>query len=220
MGSSKFLTIKQAAKLLEVNQRSIYRYAKRGILQARCEGRHTFVAEEDVLTMLKGKRDLLSSPLNRGVIGKLQAEVQTLKTQMAAVMRILNMKYDPFSFTVPEYEHLYRAAEQLSTTGWSPHEEEMWAEYFVRFRTEDFEKIEIAVGDKHPWRPFLRLATSMHVNPYNKDLTDMLAAGRTNIQQTAGVWCVLKEESPRTFDILQERDATPLKKLMRRMSRA
>lgn len=219
MGSSKYVTIEQAARLMGCHPRSIYRYARRGVVQTKCEGRHTFVLEEDVLAWKRGRRDPLSSELKKDIVAKLQAEVQTLKTQMAACMRILNIRYDPLNLTVPEYENLYRSAEQLSVEGWSPHVEEMWAEYFVRLRVEDLEKIELGTSDKHPWRPFMRLAATMHVNPYNKELSDMLGAGRTNIQQVAGVWCVLKEESPRTFDILLERDATPLKKLVRRMQR-
>lgn len=219
MGSSKWLTIQQAAKILDVHFRSVYRYANRGVFQTKCEGKNTFVLEDDVLNWKRGRRDLENSPLERDIVQKLMAEVQTLKTQMATVNRILNIRFDPLNFTVPEYEHLYRTAEQLSNYGWSPHEEEMWSEYFVRLRVEDFEKVEVATQDKHPWRPFLRLASSMHLTPYNCDLADMFAAGRMNVQQVAGVWCVLKEESPKTFDILKERDAQPLKKLMKRMQR-
>lgn len=220
MGSSKYVTVKQAARILEVSTRSIFRYCKRGVLQSKCEGRHTLVLEDDVLVMKKGRRDALSSPLNRDIISKQQAEIQTLKTQMATVMRILNVRYDPFAFTVPEYENLYRTADRLSTEGWSPYDEELWADYFVRFRVEDFEKLELATNDVHPWRPFLRLAASMHANPYNSELRDLLGAGRNNIHQAAGLWSTQKQESPRIFDSLLERDAAPLKKLMRRMQKA
>lgn len=220
MGSSKFITIAQAAKILGVAERSIYRYGTRGILQAKCEGTRTYILEEDVLAHKKGRRDALSVPLQRDIISKQQAEIQTLKTQMATVMRILNIRFDPFDFTVPEYENLYRAAEQMSREGWAPHAEDMWSEYFVRFRVEDFEKIEIATGDKHPWRPLLRLVSTMHVNPWNPELIEMFAAGKTNIQQVAGVWCVLKEESPRAFNVLQDRDATPFKKLIKQMKKS
>lgn len=216
---SKFVTIKQAARMLEVDLSTVYRYCRRGVLQAKCEGRHTVVAEDDVIVMKKGRRDALSSPLNKDIIMKQQAEIQTLKTQMATVMRILNIRYDPFNFTVPEYENLYRMADRLSTEGWSPYDEDMWADYFVRFRVEDFERLEIAVNDPHPWRPFLRLVTTMHLNPYNNELREILGAGRNNIHQAAGIWAIQKGESPRTFDILQERDAAPLKKLVRRMQK-
>ena len=179
-----------------------------------------FILEEDIRQVKKGRHDALSSPVKRDVISILQAEVQTLRMQMATVMRILNVRYEPLRFTIPEYLGLYQTAQELSTEGWSPHSEEMWAEYFVRMTVEDLEGIELASEDKHPWRPLLRLATTMHLNPYNKHLTDMLAAGRTNIQHVAGVWCVLREESPRTFDLLQERDAAPIKKLVRRLQKA
>lgn len=214
------MTVEQAAAILGVSTRSIYRYTKRGVLRSQCEGRSLLVLEEDIRQVKKGRHDALSSPVKRDIISVLQAEVQTLRMQMATVMRILNVRYEPLRFTIPEYLGLYQSAQELSTEGWSPHAEEMWAEYFVRMTVEDLEGIELASEDRHPWRPILRLATTMHLNPYNKHLTDMLAAGRTNIQHVAGVWCVLREESPRTFDLLQERDAAPIKKLVRRLQKA
>lgn len=217
---SKFVSLEQAARMLDVDIRTVYRYMQRGVLASNREGKRVFIDEADLITFKKGKHDLLASPLQRDIISKLLAEIQTLKSQMATVMRILNVRYEPLGMTLPEYELFYKSAEQLSVEGWSPHVEEMWAEYFVRIKVEDFEKIELAVNDPHPWRPLLRLATTMHLNPWNKELTEMLAAGRTNIQQVAGVWCILKEVSPRTFDVLQERDAAPLKKLVRRMVKA
>jgi len=218
MGSN-YITVEQAAKLLGTSTRSIYRYATKGLLQTQREGRHTYVLENDLKSLKKGRHDLLSSPLKKDVVSILQAQVQTLTMQMATVMRLLNIKYEPLNFTTPEYLNLYQTAEEFSTTGWPPHAEEMWADYFVRFTVEDLEAIRLASTDNHPWRPLLRLVTTMHLNPYDKQLTEILAAGRMNIQHIAGIWCVLQEESPRTFDILQERDAAPLKKLIRRLQR-
>lgn len=223
MGSSKFVTTRQAAQLLGVTMRTVYRYTTKGILSYKIEdakGKKLLIDEEDIIKWKKGRREVLANPLQRDIIAKQQAEIQTLKTQMATVMRLLNIRYDALNMTLPEYDTFYRAAEQASVEGWAPHSEEMWADYFVRIKTEDLEKISLATNDPHPWRPFLRLAATMHLNPWNKELTELLAAGRSNVQQVAGIWCVLKEESPRTFDVLQERDAAPLKKLVRRMQKA
>lgn len=219
MGSN-YITVIQAAKILGTSPRSIYRYATRGLLQTQREGRHTFVSEDDLKLIKKGRHDLLSSSLKKDIISVLQMQVQTLTLQMATVLRLLNIKYDPLKLTASEYLNLYQTAEEFSTVGWPPHAEEMWADYFARFTVEDLDAIKLTTSDKHPWRPFLRLATTMHLNPYDKQLTDLLAAGRMNIQHIAGIWCVLQEESPRTFDILQERDAAPLKKLIRRLQKA
>lgn len=217
---SKYMTVEQAASFLGVSNRSIYRYATRGLLETKVDGRHTLVPEDQVRQIRKGRHDMLSSPIKRDVVSMLMMEVQTLKMQMATVMKILNVRYEPLKCTIPEYLRLYQTAEQMANDGWSPHEEELWAEYFVRITVEDLEGIEFATEQKHPWIPFLKLATTMHLRHYNAHLTDILAAGRTNMQRVAGMWCVLREESPRVFDILQERDAAPLKKLLRRMQKA
>lgn len=216
---SKYITVEQAAVALGVSTRSIYRYAKRGVLRAECEGRSVVVLEEDLREVKKGRHDTMSSSVKKDIVSTLQAQVQTLTMQMATVMRLLNVRYEPLKFTIPEYLNFYQTAQQLSIEGWSPHSEEMWSEYFVRITVEDFEGIELATEDKHPWRPILRLATTMHLSPYNKHLTEMFAAGRTNVQRLAGVWCVLREESPRAFDLLQERDAAPIKKLLRKLNK-
>lgn len=219
MGSSKYMTIDQAAAVLGVSRRTIHRYTERGLLSGKCEGRHTLISEDDLRLVKKGRKDISASPVRRDMVLKLQVEVETLKSHMATVMRILNIRYQPLNFTVPEYETFYKAAVQMSEEGWAPHSEEMWADYFVRITVEDLEGIELASEDKHPWRPLLRLATTMHMNPYNKELTDVFAAGRTNMKHIAGMWCILRGESPRTFDLLQDRDAAPLKKLVRRLKK-
>jgi excisionase family DNA binding protein len=204
---SRFVTTQQAADLLGVSVRTIYRYTRKGILQTECRRRSLYIAEDDLRQLIKGRRDVLTAPLQRDIIAKLIVEVQDIKTKMATVMRLLNLRNEPLTMTLPEYELFYRAAEQFSIEGWSPHIEETWAENFSRLRVEDFEQMEKAVGDPHPWRPFLRLVTTMYLNPWNADLREILATGKSNVQSTAGIWCVLKDESPRTFDILVERDA-------------
>jgi len=219
MGSSKFITTKQAAEKLGVSVRSIYRYAKKGILKTECRGRKLYINENDLFQLKKGRREIITSPLQRDIVAKLITEIDDLKNRVATISKFLNIRNEPLNLTLPEYELFYKAADQYSAEGWPPHIEEIWSENFARMRVEDFEQIEAATGDPHPWRPFLRLATTMHLNPYNKDLREIFGAGKNNIQNVAGIWCVLKDESPRTFDVLMNRDALPFKKLLRRLSK-
>lgn len=219
MGSSKFISIEEAASRLGKSSRTVYRYATRGLFKTKPDGRHLRVCEDDLNTFQAGQRDALASPVERDVIMKLQADVQTLKMHLATVMRILNVRYEALALTAPEYDLLHQTASQLSTEGWSPMHEETWSEYLLRMKLEDLEGLERATKDPHPWRPFLRLATTMHLRPFNEELRDMFAAGRSNIHHLAGVWCVLKGDSPRTFDLLEKRDAAPLKKLLRRLQK-
>lgn len=218
MGNS-FVYKEKAAALAGISERTLYRYARKGLVRTKEDGRRTLFDEEDVLKLKKGRRDILSAPLQRDMIVKLISEVQTLKTQMSTVMRILNIQYDALQMTAPEYERFYKTAEQYSIEGWPPQAEEMWAEYFVRMRAEDLAKLEKITGDPHPWRPFLRLVSTMRINPYEASLADIFSAGKTNIEHIAGIWAVLKEESPREFSILAERDGTPNRKLVKRLSK-
>lgn len=216
---TKFLRKERAAAILGVSARTVFRYLQRGLLQPAHDGKNIGVWEDDVLK-LKKARDLdVPTVLDRELVMKLMADIETMKSQMATVMRILNVKYESLNLTDPEFRTLYKMAEIYSLEGWPPHAEEQWADTFVRLKFDDLERLEFAVDDPHPWRTFLRLATSMHLNSYNKELRDILAAGRTNIQHIAGIWCTTKGETPKTFDLLVQRDAAPIKKLMRQLAK-
>jgi DNA-binding transcriptional MerR regulator len=219
MGNS-FVYKERAAELAGVCERSLFRYARKGLIKTRREGRRTLFSEEDLLRLKKGRRDVLLAPMRRDTITKLISEVQALQMQVSTITRILNIKYDSLDMTLPEYERFYQSAEQYSFEGWPPHVEEMWADYFVRIKVEDLEKIEKLTGDPHPWRPFLKLVSTMHLKSWNKDLMEQLAAGKNNLHQIAGIWAALKEESPRTFDMIAERDSSPNKTIVKRMTKA
>ena len=195
MGNS-FISAQKAAELIGMSIRTIYRCAKSGLIRTKLAGRSTLFDEEDVLKLKKSKEDSKSksaykSEINRiyrEIIDKLMVDIQTLRSQMNAVMKILDIRYEPLAFTAPEYERMYLSAEQYASEGWPPHVEDIWAEYFTRVKIEDLERIESITKDPHPWRVLLKLATTMHVNPWNKQLSDILAAGRANIHQVAGIW--------------------------------
>jgi hypothetical protein len=216
---NQFITKEQAADLLDCHIKSIYRYAKRGLVRSKFEGKRFLVNYEDILTLRKGRRDPINSPYTRDTINLLLNDVQTLKTQMSTVLRILNINYVPLNLTDPEYRNLYLMAEQFSMEGWSPHVEEQWADVFIRLKIEDLDTLERVTGDPHPWRHFMRFVTTMHIRPWNAGLRDMLGSGRSNVHQIAGIWCVMKDKSAKEFQLLVDRDAAPVKKLIRRLSK-
>lgn len=220
---ARWITKEEAAKMMDCSLKSIYRYTRRGLLRSQYEvqdGKKRFLVNEDDLQVLtKGRRDLLNSPYTRDMINMLLLDVQTLKTQMATVLRILNVNYVPLSFSDGEYRAFYMAANQFSTDGWSPHVEDQWADYFVRLKVEDLDQLERITMDTHPWRPVLRLAVAMHLRPWNTRLRDLFGTGRSNVHQVAGMWCILKDRSQKEFHMLAERDAAPSRKLLRRITK-
>jgi hypothetical protein len=217
---TKILTKERAATLLDCSKRTIQRYLRRGLLKPAFDGRKMGVYEDDVLNLRNARELEHPTVLDRDLVMKLMVKVETLENQMATVLRILNVKFEPLNLSDPEYRSLYAMMDSYSIQGWPPHVEQQMADLFVRFRIEDLEKLERVTEDKHPWRPILRLATTMHLGPWDSALRDQLAAGRTNIHHVAGMWCAVKGDSPRAFDMLVQRDAAPVKKLMRQIGKS
>lgn len=189
---------------------------QQGKLRVVTEGNISGIPEEEVYRL---KQVLTGPNPSKLDVSLLLARVLTLENKVAVLERIANVRYEPLNLTLPEYRTLYQMAEMLSAQGWSPHMEEQWADTLVRLKLEDLERLEEATDDAHPWRVFLKMATSMHLNCYQEDLRSQFAAGKNNVLQVAGIWCTLKGESPKTFDLLVERDATPNKKLMKQLSK-
>lgn len=220
MGSQKYITKREAADLLEVSHRTITRYLDRGLIRFEYRGKTPYLLEEDVLRLDKGRKDPVGVPLNRDTFEQMRVELDAIRAQMAMVLRILNLGNMELNLTPIEYKNLYDGANQLASEGWSPHSEEQWSEVFLKLRVEDFEKIEPLVDDPHPWRSFLRLATSMHLRPWDKNLRNVFAEGKKRLEQVAGVWCILRGQTSKDFDMLSKEHSAPFKTTMRRMKRA
>lgn len=220
MGSQKYITKREAAALLGVTTRTVSRYLDAGLARFEYRGKVAHILEEDLLRLDKGRKDFSGSPLNRDTFEAMRVQIDSLQAQMAVVLRILNLRHMELSLTGSEYKNLYEGANQLAAEGWPPHIEEQWSDVFMRLRIEDLEKIEPLVNDPHPWRAFLRLATSMHLRSWDKNLREIFAEGKKRLEQVAGMWCVLRGESSKNFDMLAKHHAAPFKVGMRRMKKA
>jgi len=216
---NRFLKKSKAASLLGVSTRTIFRYLKKGLLTPAYFGSTIGVWEEDVIKLKKLRDQDTPTAMDRELVMRLMTEVETLKSQMSTVLRILNVKFDPLNLTTPEYRSLYRMAEHYSAEGWPPQSEQQWADTFVRLRIDDLEEMKEATGEAHPWICLLRLATTMHLNAYDKTLQDQLAAGKANVHNVAGTWCILQGETAAQFALITRRDAAPSRKLLRKLGR-
>jgi hypothetical protein len=220
MGSQKYITKREAAALLDVSMRTVSKYLSLGLARFEYRGKVAYILEEDLLRLDNGRKNFAGNPLNRDTFEAMRVEIDSLKAQMAVVLRILNLRHMELSLTDLEYKNLYTGANQLASEGWPPHIEEQWSDVFLRLRIEDFEKLAALVDDPHPWRSFLRLATSMHASPWDKNLREIFAEGKKRLEQVAGMWCVLRGESSKNFDMLAKYHAAPFKVGMRRMKKA
>jgi hypothetical protein len=210
---SKFLSKAEAAKILGRDERSVYRYLQKGLLSAAHQGKTIGVWEEEVVR-LKGALVEHKNPKDLA-ISLLRADIAVLKSQVSTLMRMMDVRREPLNLTDPEIQALYKMTEVYSMTGWSPQVEDSYADTFVRMQDNDLEQLERLTGDAHPWRCFLLLASTMHLSPHDKNLRMQFEYGKTHLSMLAGVWCLRRGDTPKTLDLLVQRDATPMKKVLK-----
>lgn len=216
--TEKVVSLERAARTLNVQVRTVYFYVKQGKLRAGTYGKRTGVLEEDLLRLAElrkiKKEKGLPFRINKITIAQIMARLTVLESQNATMMRILNIKHDALNLTDPEWRGLYQMAEICAAKGWSPHEEQMWADTLVRMRLDNLEEISRIVEDEYPWRPFYKLASAMYLKAFSKDLLDQFAAAKANMHTLAVAWSNLKGDTIKKLDVMIEREATPRKRFL------
>lgn len=218
MGSTfAYVTIDKAAEFLGVSRRSIYVYIKRGHLRTKKEGIGSTVLREDLLTYkeLRARNDL-PYPINKMTVGRLDARVQMLEKQLSVVLRMLDLRHEPLGLNATELSSLYVMCAHHITNQWSPHDEQIWMDTFIRITLEDFEEMIKVVEDEHPWRPFYQLSKAMLQSPCNMDNKLQLNAGKANIEKIANVWANSRGASIRKVAKLIKDDDKAVRRVVRK----
>lgn len=185
MGSVfEWISIPKAAEALEVSVRQVYAYIKQGQLTALQEGKKRSVNRKDVKALIDAKKKGIPRAINALVVLRMDAEIQVLKKQVETVMRLLDIRFDPLGLDKEDLNNLFVMAAHYLTVPWSPHEETMWCDVFVRMRLEDLEKID----QPDPWRPFLSLSKVMFDKPYTEENKLLLSSGKENMERIAFAW--------------------------------
>jgi predicted DNA-binding transcriptional regulator AlpA len=218
-GSSKIIRKEEAMAILGRGRSTLYRYIRKGYIRTQVMGRWIGVYEDDVRALKKEEEEPSPIPLNRKTISLLYTEVKTLRMQMNTVLHILDVRHQPLNLTAPEYQNLYRSAEQHIAEGWSPHVEQQWADTFVRMKVEDLAKIAEVANDPHPWRVFLHLVNSMFLRPYTEELRDLFATGKNNIEHLVSLWAEVNGHCSEEISHLIRRDTVPTKRHLRSIGR-
>ncbi len=183
MGSIfEWITIKKAADALGVSTRQVYKYIAKGRLTARQDGQQRYVSRNDVRVLLEGRKRGFPKAVSSATVLRMDTELQILRKQMDTVMRMLDMRYEPLGLDKQELVNLHEMANHSLKVPWSPHEEAMWADVFVKLSSMDLEAMS-EDGLEAPWRPFLALAKAMYSKPHREDLKPQFHAGITNIER-------------------------------------
>lgn len=216
---SRFLTKAEAAQVLGCSVRTVFYKIQRGELRPVPQGPIVGVMEEDVIALRdsKLKRDgerALPFAINRQTMMRHDTEIRVLRRELDQVLRVLNIRREALKVSDLEASMLFRTAAQYATEGWPPQIEETWAGYFLRFQVSHFSQVESITKDRHPWRPVLKLVSTMVLRPYNTELSLQLASGREHIQSMVSVWFEIKRISPRQLDAMLLREAKPNQRLL------
>lgn len=216
---STFISRREAASLLGVADRTIRVYVRKGMLRTQREGMEVLVHRDDVAELKKIQVEPISVVINKYRLAQLFSRVAVLESNVATLMRLMNLRRSPLSLTGPELLALHKVAESYCCEGWPPHAEEMWADLFARFSHTEFELLEKVTDGPHGWVPFYRLCSTMFLRPFDKELTDQFAYGKHNLHNLATVWNSLKGMSPTKIVMMLRDDAAPLKRLVNRLGR-
>ena len=174
---------------------------------------------EDVSTLRDINNRSLPYPINRTTIGRLDARVQVLEQQMSVVLRVLDLRCEPLMLTSSQLRALYYMAQHHLDEQWSPHEEEMWLDTFVRINMGDFENMYKMVEDEHPWRPLYQLCNAMLQAPCEPNNKLRLTAGRANLEKIAYIWATTRGVTDKSLSKLIEKGNKAVKKVVRKRRR-
>lgn len=189
MGSIfEWISIDKAAEALGVSQRQVYKYIAKGQLSSLQEGKQRSVSRKDVKALIDCKKKGVSRVANGLTVARIDADVQLLKKQVDILLRLNDIRYEPLDLEANELINLHDMAAHHLTIPWSPYEETMWCDVFVRLRLEDLEKVAQKEGYEDPWRPFLALSKAMYDTPHNLDNKPTLASGKVNIERISFIW--------------------------------
>jgi excisionase family DNA binding protein len=221
MGSIfEWITLEKAAETLQISKRQIYKYIEKNQLSALQEGKVRLVSRKDVKALADCKHKGISRVANGLTVARIDAEVQMLRKQVDALMRLNNIRYEPLDLDAKEMANLHDMAAHNLRIPWSPHEETMWCDVFVRLRLEDLEKLSQVEGYEDAWRPFLALSKAMYDTPHNSDNKFLLASGKENIERLSFVWSQkLDNKDSRQFNKLAERDDVLGRRVSRKVER-
>lgn len=161
MGSTSFLTIREAANRLNLSKRTIHTYLTKGFLKRTVRDGKVLLLREEV-EQLAVEMGADMPALTRRSFFELTAKVRKLEEQMALVQAMWNVQEKPLHPKPKEAEGLYRAATDFLTgEKWKFEDMVRWADLFVQFDEETLKAVGEACSTSKPWEVFFTLSTRM-----------------------------------------------------------
>lgn len=177
--------------MLEVSERTIYRYLSQGRLREYVRGAKHGVRREDVDALLHPDEEELPLPLNRRTLTRMHHELGELRHYLDRCKAVLNMKWTPLDLPADALVARHRTAMLAVAEGFHRDSLPEWTDFLLRLRLDDLAAIEQSIRTPHPWIPFHALA--QRLRPEVGDLHrapsfELISAAKQNLDTLAQVW--------------------------------
>jgi hypothetical protein len=192
----EFISKVEAAKMLHINERTVFRYVVQGKLRLCVRGRHHGVRRSDIRQLLRDREDPLPLAMNRRTLALARAELRIARMELDQCKDVLNMRWTPLGLTGEQLVERYQQAMFHVKDGCADAPLREWVEFLLRLRHHDLETIEALTKDAHPWRPFFHIAAGLdpRLNQQAKEpaLAKYLAAAREHVDMMVYAWIVAR----------------------------
>lgn len=163
--AQKHMTVEEAATHLGVSTRTTRTYIRQGLLSTKSlpkSARKWLDPAEVEELRIDRQEHGATGPQLRSEILRHRAHIRRLRSEVDAIIRILDTRNEPLKLHEDQARGVYQACvSQLRRTNWRVDEIDPWVRVFFRISEEDFETMMSAVSDPKPWVPFLRLVMQM-----------------------------------------------------------
>ena len=192
-GESEFVSKAEAAKILGVNQRTIYRYILAGRLRMCPHGRHRGVRRSDLRQLQREREDPQPFAINQRLMARIGSQIRITRMELELCKEALNLRWKPLGLTGEQLVERHREAREHAAAC-PPERIPGWIEFLARLRHVDLETIEALTNDAQPWVPFFLLAAriepTMDQEIREPSLKKLLAAGREHVDMLVYAWIV------------------------------
>lgn len=201
------ITKKEAAEILGVTSRSVYRYILKGHLKEVQRDGGIFLESEEV-EALKVAHENPIKKIDGTIVNKLLAMIKEQRSEIDTIKRVLNLYNEPLELEDFSIRAYYNTAAELDILNWPKDWKTEWPMFILRLREEDLFQLERVMETPHPWKAFLKmLMVIQEILKKEKDYENLqlFNAARKHLNILISIWCEVKgEPKPATYMSTEE----------------
>lgn len=160
--SSDRISVKEAASLLDISERTIRKYVEDRVITGWKVGKKIYVSRSECVELLSSTTKVNKGIVNWRTVLRLQTDVEKLKAQVSLLNKVNDLQRDPISLDDVELATLYEACmDMLVLPAFKLSDIETWADVLLRLEDQAMRLMRLKLRDPNPAIHFRRLAKRM-----------------------------------------------------------